>query len=114
MGKLLACPPAGGWDDKELPVIKQLNLLSMKPILYGLNKKAGGKNLDEMKDPKYEKILEFLKDQKYTLIDAGIENELKDLVGEEKEMFRKELGGRDNGIDNLIKKSYELLKRETY
>jgi GTP-binding protein YchF len=112
------------WEEKELPVIKQLNLLSMKPILYGLNKKAGGKNLDQANDSdpavakamagKFQKLQEFLKDQKYTLIDAGIENELKDLVGEEKEMFRKELGGEDNGIDNLIKKSYELLKLETY
>ena len=107
------------WEEKELPVIKQLNLLSMKPILYGLNKKAGGKNLDdpafaEASAGKWMKLMEFLKDQKYTLIDAGIENELKDLVGEEKEMFRKELGGGDNGIDNLIKKSYELLKLETY
>src|SRR3989344_4310558 len=33
--------------DDEKDAIKSLNLLTTKPILYALNKKAGGKNLDE-------------------------------------------------------------------
>jgi GTP-binding protein YchF len=102
------------WDEKEFAILKQLNLLTIKPILYGLNKKAGGVNLDETRDARFLKLEEFLKDKKWTLIDAGIEHELKDLEGEEKEMFRKELGGNDNGIDNLIKKGYELLDLITY
>ncbi|KND47623.1 MAG: GTP-binding protein YchF [Parcubacteria bacterium C7867-006] len=104
------------FDEKETPVVKQLNLLTAKPIMYGLNKKAGGKNLDEMNDEKFTKLLEFFKENnsQYVIIDANIENELKDLEGEEKEVFRSELGGKDDGIDNLIKAGYKLLNLITY
>jgi ribosome-binding ATPase len=103
-------------DEKETLVVKQLNLLTAKPIMYGLNKKAGGKNLDEMNDERFAKLLEFFKENKsqYVIIDANIENELKDLEGEEKEVFRTELGGKDDGIDNLIKAGYKLLNLITY
>lgn len=103
-------------DEKERMVVKMLNLLTFKPIMYALNKKAGGKNIDEMNDERYKKLLEFFTKEKsqYVIIDAGIENELKDLEGEEKEMFRAELGGKDDGIDNLIKSGYKLLDLITY
>ncbi len=104
------------FDEKETPVVKQLNLLTAKPIMYGLNKKAGGKNLDEMNDERFTKLLQFFKDNnaQYIIIDANIENELKDLEGEEKEVFRTELGGKDDGIDSLIKAGYKLLNLITY
>jgi GTP-binding protein YchF len=104
------------FDEKELKVLKSLNLLTIKPILFGLNKKAGGQNLDEIKDQRWTDLLNFLdtNSYKWTIIDAKIENDLKDLEGEEKEMFRKELGGQDDGISNLIHKSYELLGLITY
>lgn len=104
------------FDEKELPVVKQLNLLTAKPIMYALNKKAGGTNLDETNDPRYVALLDFFKKNhmQFVVIDAGIENELKDLEGEEKEMFRTELGGKDDGIDALIKAGYTLLNLITY
>jgi len=104
------------FDEKQLPVVKQLNLLSSKPIMYALNKKGGGKNLDELNDERWQKLLEFFKqsNSQWVLIDAGIEHELKDLEGDEKEMFRVELGGKDDGIDTLIKSGYKLLNLITY
>jgi ribosome-binding ATPase len=113
------------WTEKESVVIKGLHLLTMKPIMYGLNKKAGGKNLDEpilstdgqsMNDERYTKLLNFLNEQKakYVIIDAGIEHEIKDLEGDDKEMFRSELGGKSDGIDDLIKAGYALLDLITY
>ena len=103
-------------DEKEKVVVKQLSLLSGKPIMYALNKKGGGKNLDEMGDARFTKLIEFFKtnNNEWVIIDANIENELKDLEGEEKEMFRVELGGKDDGIDSLIKSGYKLLNLITY
>jgi len=103
-------------DEKEQAVLKSLHLLTAKPIMYALNKKAGGRNLDDMNDPRYAALLEFLKQNnaEWVVIDAGIENELKDLEGDEKEMFRTELGGKDDGIDKLIKAGYSLLNLITY
>ncbi len=103
-------------EEKEGVVVKMLSLLTAKPIMYALNKKGGGRNLDDMNDPRYTALIEFLKKQntQWVVIDAGIENELKDLEGDEKEMFRTELGGRDDGIDSLIKAGYRLLNLITY
>ena len=88
----------------------------MKSILYGLNKKSGGKNLDEINDERYQKLIQFLDSEKanYVIIDAKIEDELKDMEGEEKEMFRNELGGKDDGINQLIRHAYDLLGLITY
>ncbi len=101
-------------DDKE--AIRSLQLLTMKPIMYILNKKAGGANLDELNDERYQKLMKFFEENnfKWTIADAGVEHELKDLEGAEKELFRKELGAKDDGIDNLIRKGYELLDLQTY
>ena len=115
-------------NELELPYIKGLQLLTMKPILYVLNKKGGARNLDEKigadgkpdvngkQDERFTKLLKFFSDTKslYVIVDAGIEQELKDLTATEKETFRKELGGEDDGINNLITKGYELLDLITY
>jgi GTP-binding protein YchF len=100
----------------ELPLVKSMHLLTMKPMLFVLNKKGGGKNLDEINDERYQKLLQYLQSSGagYVIVDARIEEELKDLAGEEKEMFRNELGGKDDGINNLIVAGYKLLNLITY
>ncbi len=117
----LARKALAGMSDEELAAMRLLNLLTFKPILYVLNKKAGGKNLDEpladgSTDPRFSALLEYFKseDDQYVIVDAGVEHELKDLEGDEKEMFRSELGAKDDGIDSLIKAGYRLLDLETY
>lgn len=120
------------FHDIEKIIVKGLHLLTAKPILYCLNKKSGGKNLDEMGDPRYEILLKFFKENNagYVVVDAGIENELKDFEGAERELFRKELvtnkddlsaearsqseDAKADGINDLIKKSYEILNLITY
>lgn len=104
-------------DDKELPKIKQLNLLTMKPFLYGLNKRAGVRNLDDSHPELFKDLCEYILSTGagYVVLDAKIEDELKDFEGEEKEVFRSELGGGDgNGIDKLIVEAYKILGLETY
>ena len=58
----------------------------------------------------------FFKETKsnYVIVDAKIEEDLKDLVGTEKNEFRAELGATDDGIDNLIKEGYRMLDLITY
>ncbi len=105
-----------GLDEDEAKMIKQLNLLTSKPFLYILNKKAGAKNLDEMNDERYQKLIGFLnarKDQ-YVIIDAKIEEELNEFVGDEKKMFAEELGVKGDGIDELIAAAYRRLGLMSY
>ncbi len=112
-GKLASAVPL---TDEEKPIVKSLHLLTMKPILYVLNKKSGGKNLDEANDERYQKLMDFIKTSgsQFVIVDAGVEQDLKDMEGEEKEMFRAELGGKSDGIDDLIKASYALLDLISY
>ena len=112
-GKLASSVPL---DEKETPVLKSIHLLTTKPILYVLNKKAGAKNLDEINDERYQKLLAFFAESKanYVVVDARIEEDLKEMEGEEKEMFRKELGSHKDGINDLITEGYKMLGLITY
>ncbi len=102
--------------EEETFSAKGLQLLTMKPIMYVLNKKAGGHNLDEMNDPRYQALIEFLDSMGavYTTVDAGIEGELRDVAGEDKANLRREFGVLDDGIDDLIRSGYRLLGLMTY
>lgn len=103
-------------DVEERSLLKSMNLLTLKPILYILNKKAGGKNLDEMKDPRFEKLLAYFKERgdHYVIVDAKIEEELNEFEGDEKKMFAEELGVKGDGIDDLIVAAYDLLGLATF
>lgn len=103
-------------NEFEKPFLKSLHLLTSKPFMYVLNKKAGSKNLDEINDERYKALLKFFEENKvkWVVVDAGIEHELKDLDDKDKKEMREGLGAKDDGIDNLIKKGYELLDLITY
>jgi len=101
-------------DQKE--ILKKSHLLTAKPVVYVLNKKGGGENLDEIKDERWEKLLAFLKNNNlnWVIVDAGIEEELSHLERDERGEYRKELGGGDDGIENLISESYTMLNLITF
>ncbi|MBP6945690.1 MAG: redox-regulated ATPase YchF [Candidatus Pacebacteria bacterium] len=112
-GKLASTTPL---TSEERHAIRALQLLTMKPIMYALNKKAGGHNLDEMNDGRYQKLIEFLDGMgaEYATVDAGIEGELRDVAGEDKETLRREFGVLDDGLDGLIRAGYRLLGLMTF
>ncbi len=111
-GKLLF----GNVDEDELQVLKLLGLITIKPILYILNKKAGGFNFDEQNDERWHELMEFFKqnDAKYVVVDANVERELRELAHDDQEMFRQEYGVLDNGVNDLIRTGYEMLGLITY
>ena len=84
--------------------------ISRKPVLYVLNKESGGHNLDEMiHDERWVRLMEFLADKKYVIVDANMESELKDLRQDDKQQFRQEYGVFEDGVNGLIRAGYELL-----
>lgn len=102
--------------EEELKHVKQLNLLTMKPILYVLNKQSGGHNLDELNDGRFERLMQFMEKSgsSYVVVDAGVENELKDLHTNDKLEFRREYGMFDDGVNALIRAGYDLLGLMSY
>jgi len=97
-------------NDKEKPFVKQLNLLSAKPILYVLNGKAGVPDADT------SELAEFIKnsESESVRVDAKIEHELSELDGEDKQVFKHEYGISDDGVNDLIRHAYHLLGLMTY
>lgn len=101
-------------DEKEL--MKDLFLLSSKPVIYTANisEKDMGKNEDEL--PLVQKVKEFAKSEnaEYLVICAKTEEELSTLDPEEQQMFLEELGLKESGLDRLVKASYKLLGLISY
>lgn len=104
------------YTEEEAKVVKQLNLLTTKKFLYGLNKRAGSQNLDESDPEKFAELTDYITKSGagYVVIDAKIEDDLKDFEGAEKEEMRKELEASDDGISALISEAYKVLDLETY
>ncbi|WP_026895175.1 redox-regulated ATPase YchF [Clostridiisalibacter paucivorans] len=98
------------FDEEEKKIIKQLNLLSNKPVLYATN-------ISE-EDIISETDNEFVKQVKAHASKEGsevitlcgkIEAEVSELEDNEKMEFLNELGLKESGLDKLIKASYKLL-----
>jgi len=103
-------------SEEDAKRIKSLNLLTMKPILYSFNGKAGGHNLSEMNDGRAQAAYDLVESlgSKYVEVDARTEHELNDVAGEDKEMFRSELGVQVDGLEALIRGAYETLGLITF
>ncbi|HVM73738.1 MAG TPA: redox-regulated ATPase YchF [Candidatus Paceibacterota bacterium] len=98
-------------SDDEKRTAKSLHLLTMKPIMYVLNRKSGAVNIDAENGDRWRALQSFLESSRaqWTIVDAGVESDLSDVHDEERDDFRRELGVADDGIDALIKTGYTLL-----
>ncbi len=101
-----------GLDSEEKFLVKELNLLSLKPALYVLNVAE-----EDTKADKNEIIKKFnlpLDSEKVILVSAKIEAELAELPPEEAKNYLKELGLEESGLDKLIRASYHELNLITF
>ena len=105
-------------DAKEQLVAKSLHLLTMKPVLYVLNRKSGTVNVDAEGGERWKVLKDFLDASGagpagggagYVVVDAGVESDLSDVHDDERADFRRELGVGNDGLDDLIKAGYRLL-----
>jgi ribosome-binding ATPase len=88
------------FTDEELRLVRQLQLLTMKPIMYVAN----------TNDPQVKSIngIDLLP------IDVKIEAELSELTLEEQKEYMKELGMTESGLDKLARAAYKLLNLITF
>ena len=103
-------------SEEEAKLIKSMNLLTLKPILYCFNGKSGGHNLDEVNDGRAEaayKYVESLGGQSVQ-VDARTEHELNDVADDDRNMFRSELGVQVDGLEALIRTAYQTLGLITF
>ncbi len=95
----------------ERATVKTLHLITMKPVLYVLNRKSGAINIDAENGERWRELQSFLEvsGAQHVFVDAGVEHELNDVGDGERDDFRRELGVSSNGIDDLIRGGYRLL-----
>ena len=94
----------------ELPLLKELNLLTLKPILYICNV-AEDEAATATENPLVQKVTEFAaaEGSQVVAVSAKIESEIAELPDDEAAMFLEELGLPEAGLTKLIHASYALL-----
>ncbi len=104
------------FTDEEREMLKEVSLLSLKPVIYAANV-AEDDYAKPMEENQYvAKIQEFAASEKseVMVVSARIEEEIAELDKDEKVMFLEELGASESGLDKLIKASYKLLGLISY
>ena len=97
------------FDDEELAMTKDLQLITLKPVLYCANIAE-----DDIKNPDIPYVDTVRKiaaesDSEVVVISAKIEEELGQLDPEDRQMFLDDLGIDSAGLDKMIQASYKLL-----
>lgn len=93
-------------NEDEVKAMKEVQLLTMKPVLYVLN-------VDE------EQLMEgyqlnFLKPEEQIAVSVKIEAEIATLPEEDAKEFMETYQMKESGLDRLIKASYKLLGLQTF
>ena len=98
------------FNDEEQELVKEMFLLTTKPILYIAN--VSEEQLDNAEtDEMVLKVKEYAAKEKAEVIPlcVKIEEELSSLDEEDKSEMLEALGLEESGLDKVIKKSYDLL-----
>lgn len=93
--------------DEEAEVMKGVQLLTNKPILYVINV-----NEEDAKDPNWKSP--FGEGRLAIPVSVKIEAELAGLSSDEAKEMLEALGMKESGLDRVIKKCYELLDLITF
>lgn len=94
------------FSKKELIFIKELHLLSLKPIIYVLN-------IDEKHEDSTIAI-KTSKNEEILAINIKLEEEISQLKEDEQAEYLNTLNLKESGLDKLIKIAYKTLNLETF
>jgi len=103
------------FDEESMKIVKNFNLLSMKPMIYIAN--VAEENLhDPSSNVHYQNLLKLATEEglEVVLISAQVEMEIASLEPEEQVTFLEAYGLKKSGLNEVIEKSYYLLGLKTY
>ena len=100
----------------ELEMIKDINLLTLKPTLYVTNVAEDEVATAYDENPYVQKVKEFAKAEnaEVVAISAKVEAEIAELDAEEAKAFLEDLGETESGLDRLIKAAFDILGLQTF
>ncbi len=103
-------------SEDEKAYLKDLFLLTDKPVIYTANVGETDMGKDAEDIPLAKKVKEFAygENAEFMVICAKAEEELSTLPEDEKAMFLEELGLKESGLSKLIKASYKILGLISY
>ena len=96
-------------NEEEEKLLKNLQLLTAKPVIYVAN--ISENDITKAENEFVKKVREFANKEKAKVISlsAKIEEELASLPDEDKELFKDELGINESGLEKLVSAGYDLL-----
>ena len=102
--------------EDELELIKEMNLLTLKPTLFVANVAEDEVATAEAENPFVQKVKEYAAKEgaEVVVISAKVESEIAELDGDDAKLFLEELGLTESGLDKLIKGAFELLGLLTF
>lgn len=100
---------------EEMRLIKNFNLLSLKPAIYVANI-ADSELSNPNSNKHYLDLLEYAKNDntKVIPVSAQLEMEIAHLEYEDQLLFLEEYGVKESGLNQLINEAYNLLGLRTY
>ncbi|MFQ5487429.1 MAG: redox-regulated ATPase YchF [Gammaproteobacteria bacterium] len=103
---------AMGLSPEQLEVLRDLHLLTSKPVMYIANVAEDGFS----GNPLLERVRELAQGEGAPVVPvcAAIEAEIAELSAEEKGEFLADLGLEEPGLDRVIRAGYRLLGLQTY
>lgn len=98
-------------SEEEADFLKEVALLTVKPVIYACNMGENDFNSGIENNPYYQAVKEIAAAEGAETfpICAEMEAEIAQLDAEEKSIFLEDMGLEKSGLDRLIKKSYALL-----
>lgn len=101
-------------DEEELEVLKEMMLLTSKPVVYVCNVDDASVDKGNYYTEAFKKALSH-ENSEIIFVCAGIEAEIADFESKEERIeFLKELGFAEPGTNKVIKSAYSLLDLITY
>ena len=96
-------------NEDEEKLLKNLQLLSAKPVIYVAH--IGEDDIGKEENKFVKAVRQFAEKEgsKVICLSAKIEEELAGLDEEEKSLFKEELGIKESGLEKLVSASYDLL-----
>ena len=102
------------YDEEEKLILKNLQLLTAKPLIYVAN--VGEDDLGKSENEHVKRVRDYASKENAKVISlcAKIEEELISLPEEERQVFKDELGIKESGLEKLVSASYDLLGLMSY
>ncbi len=105
-----------GLSEEEQALIRDMNLLTMKPVLYVANVAEEEAATAEQENPFVKAVRDYAAREKAQVvaISARVESEIAELPPDEAKEFLETLGLSESGLDRLIKAAFALLGLLTF